>query len=35
MLVYYNGNHYDLRRQVREGIAKTLLDNILFGDDLR
>ena len=34
MLVYYNGNHYDLRRQIREGIAKTLLDNILFGDDL-
>jgi hypothetical protein len=34
MVIYYNGDHYDLRRQVRQGIAKTLLDNILFGDDL-
>ncbi|MBE7173392.1 MAG: hypothetical protein INR73_22660 [Williamsia sp.] len=34
MIVYYNGDHADLRRQVRQGIAKVLLDNILFGDDL-
>lgn len=34
MIVYYNGDHYDLRRQVREGIAKILVENILFGDDL-
>ncbi|MEO6289453.1 MAG: hypothetical protein ABIO76_06010, partial [Ginsengibacter sp.] len=34
VIVYYNGDHYDLRRQVREGIAKTLVDNLLFGDDL-
>ena len=34
MLVYYNGDHANLRRQVRSGIAKILLDNILFGDDL-
>jgi len=34
MLVYYNGDHANLRRQVRSGLAKILLDNILFGDDL-
>lgn len=34
MIVYYNGDHADLRRQVRQGIAKVLLENILFGDDL-
>ncbi|MEO6220057.1 MAG: hypothetical protein ABIO81_06480, partial [Ginsengibacter sp.] len=34
MLVYFNGDHNDLRRQIREGIAKILSDNLLFGDDL-
>jgi len=34
MVVYYNSNHEDLRRQVREGIANILTQNILFGDDL-
>ena len=34
MLVYYTSDHANLRRQVRSGIAKILLDNILFGDDL-
>jgi hypothetical protein len=34
MVVYYNGNHADLRRQIRQGIARILVDNILFGDDL-
>ena len=34
MIVYYNSNHADLRRQIREGIAKVLTQNILFGDDL-
>jgi len=34
VMVYFNGNHYDLRRQVREGIARVLLDNQLFGDDI-
>lgn len=34
MIVYYNADHANLRRQVREGIAKILLENILFGDDL-
>ena len=34
VIVYFNGDHYDLRRQVREGIARVLVDNLLFGDDL-
>ena len=34
MVVYYNSNHADLRRQIREGIAKVLTENLLFGDDL-
>jgi hypothetical protein len=34
MLVYYDGNHANLRRQVREGLARVLVDNLLFGDDL-
>ncbi|MBC7902478.1 MAG: hypothetical protein H7Y27_03620 [Gemmatimonadaceae bacterium] len=34
MLVYFTGDHQNLRRQVRSGIARILLDNVLFGDDL-
>ncbi len=34
MMVYYNSDHSNLRRQVREGIARVLVENILFGDDL-
>lgn len=34
MIVYFNGDHADLRRQVRQGITRILVDNILFGDDL-
>lgn len=34
MIVYFNGDHSDLRRQIRQGIARILVDNILFGDDL-
>lgn len=34
MIVYFNGNHADLRRQIREGIAGILVRNILFGEDL-
>jgi hypothetical protein len=34
MIVYFNSNHADLRRQIRQGIARILVDNILFGDDL-
>lgn len=34
LIVYFTSNHEDLRRQIREGIAKVLTQNILFGDDL-
>ena len=34
MIVYFDGNHDNLRRQIRQGIAKILVDNVLFGDDL-
>lgn len=34
MIVYFDGNHSNLRKQVRQGIARTLVDNVLFGDDL-
>ena len=34
MIVYFDGNHQNLRKQVRQGIARTLVDNVLFGDDL-
>jgi hypothetical protein len=34
MIVYFNGNHDSLRLQIREGIARVLVENILFGDDL-
>ncbi|NII24979.1 hypothetical protein HB364_07810 [Pseudoflavitalea sp. X16] len=34
MIIFFNGDHADLRRQVRQGIARILVDNILFGDDL-
>ncbi len=34
MVVYYDGNHDNLRRQIRQGIAKVLVENLLFGDDL-
>ena len=34
IVLYFDGNKNTLKRQVREGIAKTLTDNILFGDDI-
>ncbi|HJV20906.1 MAG TPA: hypothetical protein VJ552_13565 [Sediminibacterium sp.] len=34
LVVYFDGNHAHLRRQVREGIARVLTDNLLFGDDI-
>ncbi len=34
VVVYNDGNLNNLRRQIREGIAKVLVDNLLFGDDL-
>ena len=34
MLIYFNGNHADLKRQIREGIAQILMDNRLFGENI-
>jgi hypothetical protein len=34
MVVYFNGDHADLRKQIRQGIARVITDNILFGEDL-
>ncbi len=34
MIVYFDGDHSHLRTQVRLGIARVLVENILFGDDL-
>lgn len=34
LVVYFDGNHTNLRRQIREGIAKILTDNLLFGEDI-
>jgi hypothetical protein len=34
MVMYYDANHYNLKRQVRQGIADVITKNVLFGDDL-
>ena len=32
--VFFNGNHNDLRRQVREGVASVYLEHMLYGGNL-
>src|SRR5438552_4815425 len=34
MVVYFSGNHDSLRLQIRQGLARILVETILFGDDL-
>ena len=34
MLVYFDANHDNLKKQVRQGIASILTQNVLFGDDI-
>src|SRR6201996_9177249 len=34
MVIYYTDDHNALRLQIRQGIARILVENILFGDDL-
>ena len=34
IIIYFNGNLNELRIQIRQGIAKVLVENLLFGDDL-
>lgn len=35
IFVHFTGNHQDLRRQVREGIAQVLINNMIFGGSLQ
>ncbi|MGH1436543.1 MAG: hypothetical protein ACRBG0_19015 [Lewinella sp.] len=35
IFVYFNGDHNDLRRQIREGIASVYLEAMLFGANLQ
>lgn len=34
LVVYFDGNHEHLKQQIREGIARVLTDNMMFGDDI-
>ena len=34
MILYFDGDHNALRRQIREGIANVILQNLVFGDDV-
>jgi hypothetical protein len=34
MVIYFDADHQNLRRQVRQGIAKIIIDNDLFGEGL-
>lgn len=34
MVMYFDANHYNLRRQIRQGIANVLTQNVLFGEDI-
>ena len=34
IVLYFDGNHENLKMQVRQGIARILVDNIFFGDDI-
>lgn len=33
--VYFNGDHENLKKQIRKGIASVIKDNMLFGDNLK
>jgi hypothetical protein len=35
VVVYFNGNHDDLRKQVKQGVANIIKDNLLFGFKLK
>ncbi|HMJ47641.1 MAG TPA: hypothetical protein VK498_09935 [Ferruginibacter sp.] len=34
MVIYFDANHANLKRQVRQGIADVITQNLLFGDDI-
>ncbi len=35
IFVYFDGSHAELRRQIREGLARVFLNNMLFGTNLQ
>ncbi len=35
LFLHFNGSHQDMRRQLREGIARILLENMIFGGNLQ
>ncbi len=35
IFLYYNGNHLDLRRQIQEGIAQVLINDMMYGGNLQ
>lgn len=35
IFVYFNGSHRDLRRQVREGISRAFIDQMIFGSNIQ
>lgn len=35
ILIYFNGNHQDFKRLIREGVARALLNRMLFGSNLQ
>ncbi len=34
MVIYFDANHDNLKRQIRQGIADVITKNVLFGDDI-
>ncbi|MFP5039520.1 hypothetical protein [Parasediminibacterium sp. JCM 36343] len=34
MVLYFDGNHTHLKQQIRQGLAKVLNDNLMFGEDV-
>jgi hypothetical protein len=34
LLVYFDGDHEHLRKQIRQGIARVMLETLLFGEDI-
>lgn len=35
MFVYFDGNHQNLRKSIREGIARVYFDNMIFGSNIQ
>lgn len=35
LVVYFTGEHSDLRRQIRKGVSRVIMDKMLFGDNIR